>query len=146
MVLPVHDVNPTRRTPWVTRVLLLLKQARREMSRSIHPRMVRPVMLSGHAVDNGTLLSVLGFMLLYGGTIIGLTMALLLSDMPFDTAFSAVVASVNNMGPGLGPVGPAGNFQGLSDFQTWVCTLAMLLGRLEILSFLVLFTPGFWRR
>jgi trk system potassium uptake protein TrkH len=85
-------------------------------------------------------------MLLYGGTIIGLTMVLLISDMPFDTAFSAVVASVNNMGPGLGPVGPAGNFQGLSDFQTWVCTVAMLLGRLEILSFLVLFTPGFWRR
>jgi trk system potassium uptake protein TrkH len=130
----------------MARVLLLLKQARREMSRSIHPRMVRPVMLSGHAVDKSTLLSVLGFMLLYGGTIIGLTMALLLSDMPFDTAFSAVVASVNNMGPGLGPVGPAGNFQGLSDFQTWVCALAMLLGRLEILSFLVLFTPGFWRR
>ncbi|MDO8905544.1 TrkH family potassium uptake protein [Hydrogenophaga sp.] len=130
----------------MARVLLLIKQARREMSRSIHPRMVRPVMLSGHAVDNGTLLSVLGFMLLYGGTIIGLTMVLMLSDMPFDTAFSAVVASVNNMGPGLGPVGPAGNFQGLNDFQTWVCTLAMLLGRLEILSFLVLFTPGFWRR
>lgn len=130
----------------MARVLLLVKQARREMSRSIHPRMVRPVMLSGHAVDNGTLLSVLGFMLLYGGTIIGLTMVLLLADMPFDTAFSAVVASVNNMGPGLGPVGPVGNFQGLSDFQTWVCTLAMLLGRLEILSFLVLFTPGFWRR
>lgn len=130
----------------MARVLILLKQARSEMARSIHPRMVRPVMLSGHAVDSGTLLSVLGFMLLYGATIIGLTMVLLLTDMPFDTAFSAVVASVNNMGPGLGPVGPAGNFQGLTDLQTWVCCLAMLLGRLEILSFLVLFTPGFWRR
>ena len=130
----------------MARVLILLKQARHEMARSIHPRMVRPVMLSGHAVDSGTLLSVLGFMLLYGGTIIGLTMVLMLTELPFDTAFSAVVASVNNMGPGLGPVGPAGNFQGLTDLQTWVCTLAMLLGRLEILSFIVLFTPGFWRR
>jgi trk system potassium uptake protein TrkH len=127
-------------------VLILLKQARREMSRIIHPRAVYPVRLGAHVVDNGTLLSVLGFMLVYGGTIIGLTMLLLLSDLPFDTAFSAVVASVNNMGPGLNEVGPAGNFQGLTDFQTWVCTLAMLLGRLEMLSFLVLFTPGFWRK
>ena len=130
----------------MARVLILVKQARREMSRIIHPRGVNPVRLGAHVVDNGTLLSVLGFMLVYGGTIIGLTMLLLLSDLPFDTAFSAVVASVNNMGPGLNEVGPAGNFQGLTDFQTWVCTLAMVLGRLEMLSFLVLFTPGFWRK
>lgn len=130
----------------MARTLILIKQARREMSRIIHPRMVRPVTLNGHEVDQGTLLSVLGFMLLYGGTIIALTMVLLLTDMSFDTAFSAVVASVNNMGPGLNEVGPAGNYQGLTDFQTWVCTFAMLLGRLEMLSFLVLFTPGFWRK
>ncbi|MCY1547228.1 Trk system potassium uptake protein TrkH [compost metagenome] len=130
----------------MARVLILLKQAKREMSRIIHPRAVYPVHLGGHVVQTGTLLSVLGFMLVYGGTIIGLTMLLLLSDLPFDTAFSAVVASVNNMGPGLNEVGPAGNFQGLTDFQTWVCTVAMLLGRLEMLSFLVLFTPGFWRK
>ena len=57
---------------------------------------------------------------------------------------SAVVACINNTGPGLGQVGPSGNFQGLSDFQTWVLTLTMLLGRLELFSLLVLFTPGFW--
>jgi trk system potassium uptake protein len=85
-------------------------------------------------------------MLVYGGVIIGLTMVLLLTDMSFDTAFSAIVASVNNMGPGLNEVGPAGNFQGLTNLQTWVCTFAMLLGRLEMLSFLVLMTPGFWRK
>jgi trk system potassium uptake protein TrkH len=50
------------------------------------------------------------------------------------------------MGPGIGPTGPAGNYQGLSDFQTWVCTFTMLLGRLEILSVLVLFSPAFWRK
>jgi len=97
-------------------------------------------------VDSATLLSVLGFMLVYGATIIGLTMLLMLTDLSFDTAFSAVVASVNNMGPGLNEVGPAGNFQGLTDLQTWVCTLAMLLGRLEMLSFVVLFTRGFWQK
>lgn len=130
----------------MARVIILIKQSRREMRRIIHPRAVHPVTLGGHAVDNSTIFSVLGFMLVYGGTIIGLTLLLLLTDMDFDTGFTAVVASVNNMGPGLNEVGPAGNFAGLTDFQTWVCTLAMLLGRLEMLSFLVLFTPGFWRK
>lgn len=130
----------------MARMVILVKQARREMRRIVHPRAVHPVTLGGNAVDSSTIFSVLGFMLVYGGVIIGLTMVLLLTDMSFDTAFTAVVASVNNMGPGLNEVGPAGNFAGLTDLQTWVCTLAMLLGRLEMLSFLVLFTPGFWRK
>jgi trk system potassium uptake protein TrkH len=130
----------------MARMVILVKQARREMRRIVHPRAVHPVTLGGNAVDSSTIFSVLGFMLVYGGVIIGLTMVLLLTDMSFDTAFTAIVASVNNMGPGLNEVGPAGNFAGLTDFQTWVCTLAMLLGRLEMLSFLVLFTPGFWRK
>jgi trk system potassium uptake protein TrkH len=130
----------------MARIVILVKQARREMRRIVHPRAVHPVTMGSHTVENGTIFSVLGFMLVYGGTIIGLTMLLLLTDMSFDTAFSAVVASVNNMGPGLNEVGPAGNFAGLSPFQLWVCTLAMLLGRLEMLSFMVLFTRGFWRK
>ena len=60
--------------------------------------------------------------------------------------FSAVVASVNNMGPGLNEIGPAGNYAGLTGPQLWICSLAMLLGRLEMLSFLVLFTRGYWRK
>jgi trk system potassium uptake protein len=130
----------------MARIVILLKQARREMSRIIHPRAVNPVTMGGNVVPDRTIFAVLGFMLVYGGVIIGLTMLLLLTDMPFDTAFTAVVASVNNMGPGLNEVGPAGNYASLSDFQTWICTVAMILGRLEMLSFLVLFTPGFWRR
>lgn len=130
----------------MVRIVILVKQARREMSRIVHPRAVNPVTLGGHLIDNSTIFAVLGFMLVYGGVIIGLTMLLLLTDLPFDTAFTAIVASVNNMGPGLNEVGPAGNFASLTDLQTWICALAMLLGRLEMLSFLVLFTPGFWRK
>lgn len=130
----------------MARLVILIKQARREMRAIIHPRAVQPVTLAGHPVDNRTIFSVLGFMLMYGGTIIVLTLLLLLTDMPFETAFSAVVASVNNMGPGLNEVGPSGNYAGLSSVQLWICTLAMLLGRLEILSFLVILTPGFWRK
>jgi trk system potassium uptake protein TrkH len=73
-------------------------------------------------------------------------MVLLFTGLDPVTAFTAVIACVNNIGPGLGQVGPAGNYQDLSDFQTWVCTFAMLLGRLEMLSLLVLLTPSFWRR
>jgi len=62
------------------------------------------------------------------------------------TAFSAVLASINNTGPGLEAVGPMSNFSVLTDFQTWVCTFAMLIGRLELLTVLVLFTPMFWRK
>jgi trk system potassium uptake protein TrkH len=62
------------------------------------------------------------------------------------SALSAIIACINNAGPGLNEVGPAGNYAGLSDFQKWVCTLAMLAGRIEILTLLVLFTPVYWRK
>jgi trk system potassium uptake protein TrkH len=87
-----------------------------------------------------------GFMLIYGATIMGLTMVLLFTGLDQVTAFSSVVATVNNIGPGLGLVGPASNFGVLTDFQIWVLPYAMLLGRLELLSVLVLFTGAFWRR
>jgi trk system potassium uptake protein TrkH len=88
----------------------------------------------------------MAFMMIYGVTIFALTLLLLMTGLDPVTAFTAVVACVNNIGPGLGQVGPAGNYQGLNDFQTWVCTFAMLLGRLEMLALLVLLTPAFWRR
>ena len=75
-----------------------------------------------------------------------LSMVLLLTDLDPVTAFTAVLASVNCMGPGLGAVGPSSNFAVLTDFQVWVCTLAMLLGRLEFLSVMALLAPSFWRR
>ena len=130
----------------MVRMLILLKQARREMNRLVHPRAVQPVRLGDMVVDNRVIFSVLAFMLVYGATIIGLSMVLLLTDLDPVTAFSAVIASVNCTGPGLGLVGPASNYAVLTDFQVWVCTLAMLLGRLEILSFMALLTPAFWRR
>ena len=90
--------------------------------------------------------AVLAYMMIYGAAISGLTLVMLFSGLDVLTAFTAVVASVNNIGPGLGDVGPSVNFKGLSDFETWVCTFAMLLGRLELLAVMVLFTPQFWRK
>lgn len=130
----------------MVRMILLLKQARRELVRIIHPRVVNPVTLGGSVVPATVLAAVLAYMLIYGASMVGLTLVLLLSGMDLVTAFSAVIACVNNIGPGLGAVGPAGNFHSLNDFQLWVCTFAMLLGRLELFSVLVLFTPQFWRK
>lgn len=130
----------------MVRMLLLVKQARRELVRIIHPRVVNPVTLGGATVPAGVLAAVLAFMLIYGASIVALTMLLLLSGVDLITAFSAVIVCVNNIGPGLGLVGPASNFGALNDFQLWVLSFAMLLGRLELLSVLVLFTGQFWRR
>lgn len=128
------------------RMLLLLKQVQREMLRIVHPDAVNPVVLAGNIVSPKVLHAVVAYMMIYGATLVGLTMLMLASGLDPVTAFTAVIACVNNIGPGLGQVGPAGNFGGLNDFQTWLCTLGMLLGRLELLSVLVLFTPMFWRR
>ncbi|HLL18893.1 MAG TPA: potassium transporter TrkG [Rubrivivax sp.] len=130
----------------MVRMLLLLKQSRRELIRIVHPNVVNPVVLAGTAIPDRVMQSVIAFMMIYGATLVGLTMVLLFSGLEPFTAFTAVVACVNNIGPGLGAVGPALNYGSLNDFQTWVCTVAMMLGRLELLSVLVLFTPQFWRK
>jgi trk system potassium uptake protein TrkH len=130
----------------MVRMILLVKQARRELVRIIHPRVVNPVTLGGGVVPMSVMTAVLGFMLIYGAATIGLSMLLLLSGLDLVTAFTAVVATVNNIGPGLGQVGPSGHFGHLSAFQIWVLSFAMLLGRLELLSVLVLFTRHFWRK
>ncbi len=129
----------------MARLVILVKQTRREIMRMLHPRVIDPLIIDGELVANRTIFAVLAFMLVYGGTILSLTFILLLTNMPLDTAFSAIVASVNNAGPGLNEIGPAGNYASLSEFQVNVCSLAMILGRLEMMSFLAIFTFEFWR-
>jgi len=128
------------------RALILLKQALREFTRILHPRVINPVHVGGQVIENNVIFAILAFMLIYGGSIIGFTMLQLFSGLDVVTAFTAVIASINNTGPGLNQVGPATNYASLNDFQTWVCTFAMLIGRLELLAVLVLFTPAFWRK
>ncbi len=130
----------------MVRMVVLVKQARREMVRAIHPRVVNPVTMGRATLPATVIASVMAYMLIYGATTLGLTMLMLLSGLDIVTAFSAVVATVNNIGPGLGQVGPSTNFGVLSDFQTWVGTIGMLMGRLELLAVIVLFAPEFWRK
>lgn len=130
----------------MVRMLILVKQAQRELTRLVHPNAVQPVHLGGRVVGSPMIFSVLAFMLVYAATLIILSMVLMMTDLDPVTAFSAVMASLHCTGPGLGAVGPTSTYAVLTDFQVWVCTLAMVLGRLEILSFLALLTPAFWRR
>jgi trk system potassium uptake protein TrkH len=130
----------------LVRSLLLLKQARLELVRITHPRAVVPVRLGQVTVSAQVMSSVIAFMLLYGSVMVVGMLVLLISGLDLVTAATAVVACINNTGPGLGQVGPAGTYQGLSDFQTWVCAGLMLLGRLELVAVMVVFTGAFWRR
>ncbi len=130
----------------MVRMVVLIKQARRELVRAIHPRIVNPVTMGRATIPATVIASVMAYMLIYGATVLGLTMLMLLTGLDIVTAFSAVVATVNNIGPGLGQVGPSTNFAILNDFQTWVGTVGMLMGRLELLAVIVLFVPEFWRK
>jgi trk system potassium uptake protein TrkH len=128
------------------RTLLLWRQAARELRLMVHPQVVEPMRIGGQVIPNRIAYAVLAFIFLYFISILVLTYALLLSGLDSVTSLSAIIASINNMGPGLARVGPATTYQSLTDFQTWICSLAMILGRLEIFSVLVLFTPAFWRK
>lgn len=129
----------------MVRAQLLFRQGRRELTRLVHPAARLPVKLAGHVVPNNVIYAVLAFAFLYVFSIIMMTLLMTASGLEFITAFSAVVASINNTGPGLNQVGPATTYASLTDFQTWLCTISMLLGRLELLTVLVVFTRAFWR-
>lgn len=128
------------------RTLLLARQAGRELKLLVHPSAMASVRIGGRVIPDRVADAVLGFIFLYFMMVALLTFALLLSGLDFDSSFSAIVAAINNTAHGLGTVGPVRNYHSLTQFQTWVCTVAMLLGRLEIFSVIVLFTPAFWRK
>ncbi len=127
------------------RVLLIFLQGRREIRRLIHPSGIFPIKLGPQRVPDRVVEAVWGFCSAY--LIIFLVMVcvlMLISDLDFVTAFSAVGACLNNLGPGLGDV--ALNYSGLEVEVKWLLMFTMLLGRLEIFTLLVLLTPAYWRR
>ena len=128
------------------RAMILYKQVYREIVRSLHPEAIQPVRMGGQPVSDHILHAVLGFSFMYMVSIVSLTLVMTASGLDLITAFSAVVACLNNTGPGLGAVGPASNYANLNDLQTWVLSFTMILGRLEIFTLLVVMTPVFWRR
>jgi len=128
----------------VARVLLIIKQGYREIKRLIHPQGVFPIKLGKKPVSDKVVQAVWGFFSVYTLVYIVIMMLLMASGLDFVTSWSAAGASLNNLGPGLGTV--ANHYGDINDFSKWVLCLAMLLGRLEIFTLLVILTPMFWRR
>lgn len=127
----------------VVRWLLVLRQGSREVSRLIHPNAEIAVKLGDKPVDPRVVEAVWGFFAVYLVAFTLLMLLLIATGVDQVTAFSAVATCINNVGPGLGEV--ASNFATVEPAGQWICTLAMLLGRLEIFPILVLVSPGFWR-
>ena len=128
----------------VIRVLLLFKQGMREIARLVHPSAVVPIKIGGKPLSDRVVDAVWGFFATYVAVFTVLMLALMATGMDQPTAFSAMAASINNLGPGLGDV--ALHFGNISDVAKWILCLAMLLGRLEIFTLLVLLSPSFWRK
>ncbi len=128
----------------VIRVMLLFKQGYHEILQLIHPKVVRPIRISGQVFSSDVLSGVWGFFALYVAIFCIAMLVLMAGGLDQITAFSAVATCINNMGPGLGEVSV--NFKSIADWQKLILALCMLLGRLEIFTLIVLFMPSFWRR
>ncbi|MEJ2405217.1 MAG: TrkH family potassium uptake protein [Candidatus Thiodiazotropha sp.] len=128
----------------VIRFLLLIKQGFREINRLIHPNAVIPVRTGGKTIPPRVVDAVWGFFALYVASFGLMYLALAATGLDLMTSFSAVAASINNLGPGLADVGA--HYANLNDPAKWILCFAMLLGRLEIFTLLVLLTPAFWRK
>jgi trk system potassium uptake protein TrkH len=128
----------------VIRFLLLVKQGHRETVRLIHPNAQLPVKVDSKPMPDRVIAAVWGFFAAYVGSFVVIMLFLMATGLDQITAFSAVAACINNLGPGLGGVGA--NYVGLNEPAKWALSFAMMLGRLEIFTLLILFTRAFWRR
>ena len=130
----------------VSRVVLLFKLVVGEIKRMLHPRAVTSVKFEGKAVDKQTLNSVLVYFAVYVSCAIAALLAISFEPYSFETNFSAVLATFNNIGPGFGAIGPNGSFAYYSDFSKIVFSFAMLLGRLEIFPLIIALSPSTWKK
>lgn len=130
----------------VARILLLFKHVRNQLFKLIHPKAVRLVKLGETPVDRDVMQSILGFFALYMGVFVTASLLMTATGMDLVSATTSVIATLSNIGPGLGSVGPVDNFAHVPDFGKGVLTCCMLLGRLELFTVLVLLFPSFWKK
>ena len=128
----------------VSRLIIMLKSAKREISRMLHPRSVYTLQFEGKPLEDQTIHNVFTYFFILVFLVIASVLLVSLDNMDFDSTFSAVLACINNIGPGLGIVGPMGSYAALSPLSKLVLILDMLLGRLEIFPMLMLFAPSVW--
>ena len=130
----------------VSRILIAIKSVGRELKRLLHPKSVNIVKVNGKKVSNETLQGVYMYIIAYVAIFIVSVLLVSLNNFDFATTFSGVLTTINNVGPGISAIGPIENFSKFTDFSKIVFGLDMLIGRLEIFPFLVLFHPDLWRR
>lgn len=128
------------------RHLVLGKNSLMEFKRQLHPSAIIPVRLNGKSVPKEVIQNVLAFIIIYLTAVVLGTILLSLDDIDVASAFSAAATATGNVGPGIGMVGPSANFAFLSGFSKLVLAFCMLIGRLELITVLIIFTPYFWRR
>jgi len=129
----------------VIRIVTLLKQGLNEMKYLIHPRGIFTLRISGKTIKKDITYAISGFFFLYIVMLLLITAIIATSNNDLLTCFTTALATVGNIGPGFGKVGPAENYAFYPDYIKWVLNFAMLVGRLELYTVLILFTPGFWK-
>ena len=130
----------------VSRVLILFKALRNEMQRVVHPRSVKVLRIDGKVQKESLVRNVSMYLVAYVIVMIVSTLLVSVDDFSFTTNVTAVISCMNNIGPGIDIVGPAGNFSGVSWFSKLVLSADMIIGRLEIFPVLTLFSPSLWKR
>ncbi len=132
--------------PKVMRVLVLIKNSYFEFRRILHPKGVIPVRYNKRAIDTKTIATIQAFFVVYVLTFLGGSIAMSLFGLDTDTAMGSVIACLGNIGPGIGEVGPSNNFLFIPDGGKWLLSFLMMIGRLELFTVLVLFTPFYWKK
>lgn len=130
----------------IVRHLLLIKNSALELKRLIHPRAVIPVRYNKAAVNQEIILNIMAFLLFYIAIFIFGTLVLAFIGLDFLTSMGAVATSLGNVGPAISTVGPAENFAHIPDFGKWFLSFLMLMGRLELFTVLIIFSPSFWKK
>lgn len=130
----------------VSRLVILFKTIRKELSLIIHPREIRKIRMDGHVVDHATLRSTNVFLVIYFVILLSSTLLISVDEFDFTTNFTAVTSMLNNIGPGLNLVGPTQNFSIFSVFSKFVLMFDMLAGRLELFPLMILLMPSTWRK
>jgi len=119
---------------------------RNQVKAMVHPRVISSSFYNGKPIVEDIITSVIAFSFVFAGTVAVVAVALSITGLDLITSLSGAATAVANVGPGLGDtIGPVGNFASLSESAKWIIVVAMLAGRLEILTVLVIFTPVFWR-
>jgi len=130
----------------IMRIILFAKHVYQEIFRLIYPHAVRSIKLGGKPVPAEVLNSVWGFFILYLGLFIVAVIIMSLIGLDIPTSFASVAATIGNVGPGFGLVGPVNNYLPIPDLGKWVLIFCMILGRLEIYTVIIMLAPAYWRK